>query len=364
MAVLVGGQTGGAGGDFTSSGGTGGTALEGGWQFETVQIPSSLDVPPRATLKTRLHAMGFQIYACGAAAGASPVWTLKAPEATLYDSTGFPVGKHSLGPTWAHNDGSGLVGAKVAQAESPKADAIPWLLLRAVSNRGTGVLSDISFVQRVNTEMGKAPGSDCAGNVDKEVRVGYSADYYFYTGGNLPVDGAAAASLPFRSIEVPAPLAVPAGAVLKTRVHGEGVQIYTCAVSPASPDGGAPIHAWALKAPEATLYDEQRNTVGTHGQGPSWSAPDGSAMVGTRRAQLDSPDADAIPWLLLGAASHTGAGLFADVTFVQRLNTAKGKAPATGCDAAGEAAQVRVDYTADYYFYTGGDGSAAGGNGS
>jgi len=53
--------------------------------------------------------------------------------------------------------------------------------------------------------------------------------------------------------------------------------------------------------------------------------------------------------------SHSGAtGLFTDVTYVQRLNTSKGVAPATGCDAAHvNPPDVHVQYSADYYFYTG-----------
>ena len=52
------------------------------------------------------------------------------------------------------------------------------------------------------------------------------------------------------------------------------------------------------------------------------------------------------------------------MTYVQRLNTTKGVAPATGCDAAHTAAEVSVMYSADYYFYTGDattDGGADGG---
>jgi hypothetical protein len=40
-----------------------------------------------------------------------------------------------------------------------------------------------------------------------------------------------------------------------------------------------------------------------------------------------------------------------DVTFIHRLETAGGKAPATGCDASHVGETARVDYTATYYFY-------------
>jgi hypothetical protein len=58
-----------------------------------------------------------------------------------------------------------------------------------------------------------------------------------------------------------------------------------------------------------------------------------------------------VPWLLIGATAHTGQGQFSKVTFVQRLNTSGGKAPAAGCDAAAVGAEKRVPYSADYVFF-------------
>ena len=44
--------------------------------------------------------------------------------------------------------------------------------------------------------------------------------------------------------------------------------------------------------------------------------------------------------------------MLSDVSYVQRLNTAGGKAPATGCDATTVGTETRAGYTADYYFFT------------
>jgi hypothetical protein len=62
-------------------------------------------------------------------------------------------------------------------------------------------------------------------------------------------------------------------------------------------------------------------------------------------------DPDAIPWLLLAAvpASTEGPGIFADTTYIQRVNTSGGKAPSVTGNFVGQVA--RVPYTADYYFY-------------
>ena len=81
------------------------------------------------------------------------------------------------------------------------------------------------------------------------------------------------------------------------------------------------------------------------------ASTDGSAVVGKKVAQADAPQTDAVPWLLLAATSTTGSGVFTGVTYVQRIATTGGKAPATGCGADNVDAETRVPYTADYYFY-------------
>ena len=89
--------------------------------------------------------------------------------------------------------------------------------------------------------------------------------------------------------------------------------------------------------------------VGTHGAGPNWtSTVDGSVVNGAKIAQENAPLSGAIPWLLLKAASTTGTGVFSDVTYVQRLATVGGVAPAGGCDATTAGTDTRVGYSADY----------------
>jgi len=151
--------------------------------------------------------------------------------------------------------------------------------------------------------------------------------------------------------EVPLPLRVPAGAKLVTKLHAEGAQVYGCAAT-----GGK--FGWTLKHPDATLTDATGATAGKHGAGPSWTAKDGSIVNGVKIAAADAPAADAIPWLLLRATSTSGKGRFTDVTFIQRLATKGGKAPATGCDAGHDGNELRVGYSADYYFFAGGTAPA------
>ena len=144
-----------------------------------------------------------------------------------------------------------------------------------------------------------------------------------------------------RAPDVPANLVVPEGNRVAFHVYARGVQIYTC--------NGT---AWVFKAPEATLYaDEEGNgIVGKHYAGPTWESMSGSKVVGSR-LQGATPDPNAIPWLLLKAVSNDGNGIFANVTYIQRVNTTGGKAPATGCDGSHVGEEVRVSYTAEYFFY-------------
>ena len=62
-----------------------------------------------------------------------------------------------------------------------------------------------------------------------------------------------------------------------------------------------------------------------------------------------SVDSTAIDWLLLQAVSTDGPGIFKPVTYIQRVNTVGGKAPAT--PGTSICAEVKVPYTAEYYFY-------------
>jgi Protein of unknown function (DUF3455) len=144
------------------------------------EVPKQIQPPANEQLLHRVHAKGDQVYTCKAD-GAQFTWALKAPDAQLFDKDGKPFGKHFAGPSWEANDGSRVTGKAVANAPSPNADSIPWLLVNIVSHEGSGVLSRATSIQRLNTKGGKASASGCdASHVGQEVRVPYSADYLFY----------------------------------------------------------------------------------------------------------------------------------------------------------------------------------------
>ena len=144
------------------------------------QIPQQLQPPANEQLLLKVHAKGDQVYTCKGD-GTQFSWTLKAPDAQLFDKDGKPFGKHFAGPSWEANDGSRVTGKAVANAPSPDADSIAWLLVKVASHEGSGVLSTATSIQRLNTKGGKAPGSGCdATHADQEIRAPYSADYLFY----------------------------------------------------------------------------------------------------------------------------------------------------------------------------------------
>jgi hypothetical protein len=145
---------------------------------------------------------------------------------------------------------------------------------------------------------------------------------------------------------ISAALRAPAGEQAEFVLQAVGVQIYQC--KPKADDANA--YQWSFVAPEATLT-ESGGSVGTHGAGPIWeSTSDRSSVKGAVRQRQDG-GAGNIPWLLLSAASTEGAGKFAGVTSIQRVATKGGVEPAGGCDASKAGQEVRVPYTADYYFY-------------
>jgi hypothetical protein len=139
---------------------------------------------------------------------------------------------------------------------------------------------------------------------------------------------------------------VPPGNERELSLNARGVQIYHCQMDASGS------YAWAFTAPEATLFDREGEIVATHFAGPTWqSTADGSKIKGTRIASEPSLSLGAIPQLLLSATVLAPGKTFGHVTFIQRVKTVGGSAPASGCDANASGAEVRVPYTATYRFY-------------
>jgi hypothetical protein len=163
---------------------------------------------------------------------------------------------------------------------------------------------------------------------------------------------------------VPAAVQVPAGNRLFFVGHASGTQNYVCLPS------GSGVK-FVLFTPQATLFDAKKQVV-THYFSPNpieggtiratWQhSRDTSTVWGEVKPGNSSTDPafvapGAIPWLLLTAVGAqdgpTGGDKLTPTTFIQRLNTSGGVAPATGCSASTDLGkQAFVPYTADYFFY-------------
>jgi len=146
--------------------------------------------------------------------------------------------------------------------------------------------------------------------------------------------------------EVPESLKAPAGEEVILAAHASGAQIYVCQA------GADQKFAWVLKAPEADLTDATGKKIVHHFAGPTWKHVDGSEVTGKVIAKQDAPKPEAIPWVLLAAARHSGEGILSRVTSIQRIRTEGGLPPsANTCDASASGKESRSSYSADYYFY-------------
>jgi hypothetical protein len=137
--------------------------------------------PQGSTLLLEVVADGVQIYTCEAK-GSLFQWAFKAPEANLFDKQGRQIGTHFAGPTWKMIDGSEIVGEVLAKVDAPQRDAIQWLLLRAKSHQGQGVLDEAAFIRRIDTKGGVTPTAGCdASHLSEQARMRYSAIYQFFS---------------------------------------------------------------------------------------------------------------------------------------------------------------------------------------
>jgi len=144
-------------------------------------VPAAIRPPAGQTVYLEALATGVQIYECSRKGDSAYEWAFKAPEAALANRSGKSLGKHYAGPTWESTDGSTVVGQVAGRDPGPTATAIPWLLLSAKSNTGSGTFSAAKSIQRIFTAGGIAPAAPCAVASLKEVaRVPYTATYYFY----------------------------------------------------------------------------------------------------------------------------------------------------------------------------------------
>lgn len=161
----------------------------------------------------------------------------------------------------------------------------------------------------------------------------------------LSLSGCAGLAAP----EVPESLRPPAGQEVYLETLVSGVQVYECKARPEQPT----VHEWAARGGEGPLVDRAGRSLGKHFSkgGPVWESIDGSTVVAEVKARSPAKDSSAVPWLLLGAKSNTGAGVFGATRSIQRVHTVGGVAPPEACGSANAKQVARVPYTAVFYYY-------------
>jgi hypothetical protein len=139
------------------------------------EVPAAIAAPGETVVAT-FHAEGAQIYECKAGGEGKLAWVFREPIASLF-SEGKTIGRHHAGPNWEHQDGSAVTGKVSGNAPGTTPKDIPWLKLDVVASRGSGALSGVTTVQRINTAGGRYDGAcEKAGTFHSAP---YAADYVF-----------------------------------------------------------------------------------------------------------------------------------------------------------------------------------------
>ncbi|WP_157268139.1 DUF3455 domain-containing protein [Azohydromonas aeria] len=158
----------------------------------------------------------------------------------------------------------------------------------------------------------------------------------------------AAAGATIDNAALPASVRVPPGHDLRLWSLAQGEVRWACRKQ-ATAAGG---FAWVPGTPVARLYDLYRREIGWSFEGPTWKSVDGSRVIGRSLAVAPAPAGEGqLPLQLLRAAGASGRGMMRGVSYIQRLNTRGGAAPAERCDARRAGREMAVAYEADYVFY-------------
>ena len=161
--------------------------------------------------------------------------------------------------------------------------------------------------------------------------------------GNMATQPAKMAS----AAMVPETMQVPAGHQVAMETVGVGMITYQCRVK----KDMAGQYEWAFAGPDAKLMDRSGKQVGKYyGPPATWEAMDGSKITGKQLAVAPG-GAGNIPLQLVQADPAMGQGAMTGVTYIQRLKTQGGVAPAADCGAPNVGAQLTVNYQADYVFW-------------
>ena len=151
----------------------------------------------------------------------------------------------------------------------------------------------------------------------------------------------------YSQASLPAAVQVPAGNKVAMETVGVGEITYQC--NPKKDMAGQ--FEWVFVGPDAKLNDRSGRQVGKYyGPPATWESMDGSKLTGMQVAVAPS-SAGNIPFQLVKANPAMGSGAMSGVTYIQRVATVGGVAPAMACDAGNAGSKQIVRYQSDYIFY-------------
>ena len=151
----------------------------------------------------------------------------------------------------------------------------------------------------------------------------------------------------YSQVALPAAVQVPAGNKVALETIGVGEITYQCS---ARKDMAGQFE-WVFVGPDAVLLDRSGKQVGKYyGPPATWEAKDGSKLTAVQLAVAPNM-AGSIPLQLVKGNPAIGTGAMQGVTYIQRVATQGGIAPAAPCTAANLLAKQIVKYQADYIFY-------------
>ncbi|MES2979702.1 MAG: DUF3455 domain-containing protein [Pseudomonadota bacterium] len=151
----------------------------------------------------------------------------------------------------------------------------------------------------------------------------------------------------YSQANLPAAVQVPAGHKVAMETVGSGKITYECRVK----TGAAGQYEWFFVGPDARLDDRKGMQVGKYyGPPATWESLDGSKLTATQVAVAPAM-AGSIPLQLVKGNPAMGMGSMQGVTYIQRVATKGGVAPAAACAAGNLGAKEVVNYSADYIFY-------------
>lgn len=140
---------------------------------------------------------------------------------------------------------------------------------------------------------------------------------------------------------------VPAGHKVVLETVGVGEITYECRTKKDAADQ----FEWVFVGPDAKLMDRAGKQVGKYyGPPATWESNDGSRLTATQVAVTPNGSGN-IPLQLVKANPATGPGAMQGVTYIQRVVTQGGVAPAKACAAANVGDKQPVSYRADYIFW-------------